>query len=160
MTWLNTAAIAAIIVVVVVEGWRRFGKALFDAVGAILAVKVAHAAQPGLASMVSFSADADANQAWAFVVVFVVVVAMAVVASTYLQKVTLLALPDAFEGFAGGVLGLVSGVVLAHALAWAMFTSGGGEVKENPYAQTFAVRELVDWDSYHQALYQLKHLGE
>ena len=160
MSWLNTVAILAIVVVVLIEGWRRFGKALFDAVGGILSIKLAHLAQPGLATMVSFSADADRNQAACFAVVFVLLAALTVVASTYLYRLTLLALPDAFEGFAGGVLGIISAVVVAHAIAWAAFTSGGGDVKSNPYADTVAVRELVEWESYHTVLYELKHLGE
>jgi hypothetical protein len=83
-----------------------------------------------------------------------------VIASNYLYAITLLSLPDAFEGFIGAVLGIVSGVVVAHVLAWAVFTSAGGDVRENPYRDTTAVRELVEWDAYRQTLYHLKHLGD
>jgi len=160
MNWLDTVAILAIIAIASLEAWRKFGKALFDVVGGLLAIHVAHAAQPGLAALVSFSADPDTNQAASFATVFVVLAALTVIASKYLYNVTLLALPDAFEGFGGAVLGIVSGVVVAHAIVWMVFTSAGGDVRSNPYKGTLAVNELVQWDTYHQALDSLKHLGE
>ena len=97
---------------------------------------------------------------WANAVVFGVLIVLTVVATKYLYAVTMLNLPDAFEGFVGAVLGIISGLVVAHAVAYTAFAAGGGDVARNPYATTMAVQQLVKWDGYHQLLYALKHLGE
>jgi hypothetical protein len=160
MGWINMVAVVAIVLVTALEAWRRFGKALFDVIGVLVSVQLAHLAQPGVASLVSFSADRNANQATAFAVTFGVLVILTVVASKYLYAFTLLALPDAFEGTGGAVLGFVSAIAVAHAVVWTAYTAGGGAAATNPYAQTFAVQQLVQWQAYHQVLYALKHLGE
>jgi len=160
MNWLDSVAILAIIVVIGLEGWRKFGRALFDAVGALISVYAAHWAQPGLASLVSFSADPKVNQGVAFAVVFGILVVLTVVASKYLYGATMLNLPEAFEGSAGALLGVISAIVVSHAIAFAVFTSAGGAANiKNPYTTTVAVQQLVKWDGYHQALTALKNLG-
>jgi uncharacterized membrane protein required for colicin V production len=160
MNWLDMVAVLTIVVVVGLEGWRKFGKSLYDTIGIVLSVHIAHLAQAGLASMVKFSAAPDTNQAVSFGIAFGVLVALTVVGSTYLYRVTLLALPDAFEGFGGALLGLVSGIVIGHAVVWAVYTANGGGVDTNPYLHTVAVQQFVNWDAYHQAMFELKHLGE
>jgi hypothetical protein len=72
----------------------------------------------------------------------------------------MLNLPEAFEGSAGALLGVISAIVVSHAIAFAVFTSAGGAANiKNPYTTTVAVQQLVKWDGYHQALTALKNLG-
>ena len=157
--WVNVTAFALVAVIAFIESKRGFGRAMFDAVGAILSLKFALLLAPVVAGKWGLLADPRYNLAAWHAVAFIVFAGLAVLGSKVLYDYTLLSL-DVFDPILGALFGLVSGVCAANLLVRGLLMAYGHTPMAEMIRQTFAAQELVKFRAYHIVLNALYGLGQ
>jgi len=174
MIWLDLLAVAIILGAVFAESKRAFGATLFDMVAILAAVKLAKLAGPALANMATVLAAPDDNEALAITLMFMVFAGSLLTLSHFLQEAALLTL-DGLDDIVGPIFGLVSGVAVAHIVLVAIITanpaatdatlrSGDTSLRSTSWGaaarKRLAVREVVEFRTYHYVVHQMRHFGE
>jgi uncharacterized membrane protein required for colicin V production len=160
MIWLDLLAVFIIIGAALGESTRQFGIALFDMLAVLAAMYLAKLIGPALAGAVTLLAVPAHNQALAKALVFVIVGAVLLVLAKLGSDVAPITL-DTFDSVAGGLAGLVSGMVAAHMVLLIILTANpastpwGEAARKRP-----AVRQLIYFEGYRDALHWLRHTGE
>lgn len=159
MIWLDLLAVAIIIGAAFAESKRAFGAALFDMLAILAAVQLAKLAGPALASRATVLAAADDNEALAMTLMFLVFAGSLLTLAHFLQDMTLLTL-DSFDDIVGAVFGFVSGVAVAHVVLVVILTANPGATDWGAAARKrLAVREIVQFRTYHYVVHHLRHFG-
>jgi hypothetical protein len=149
MTWLDVTSVALVVVAGWAEGKRGFCPAAADLCLVLLALTLAKVVA-GAASGLFGSATV------AFLVLFVVGVAIAVVASTLFDSYTKWDI-GAFDRTIGGAVGVVSGLVLAHAAYHAMALHGAAG--QAVVSGSLLAPEIYQLRTLHAIGDMLNHLG-
>jgi uncharacterized membrane protein required for colicin V production len=156
--WPNIVALLIIVAVIWVESVRGFGRALFDVVGAIIALRVSLALAKPLASAVPILAGANSNQAFWLAGSFLVLMVLVVIASRFLYETTLLSL-DVLDPVVGGIFGAITGTVAAHIFLRTLLVSYGDTEAAKMLLDTFMGRQLLEFRAFHTVVTALRNLG-
>lgn len=158
MTWFDVVALLLLALIAWLESLRGFGRALFDVIGAIIALKVASVLSGPLGnSMPLFGAGASSEAFW-YATSFVVLCALVVIGSKVIYETTLLSL-DVFDPVVGGLLGAASGMVVGHVFLTTLLTIYGDAEAANILTGSFAGQELIRFRTYHHVITWLQNLG-
>lgn len=158
MTWFDIVALLLIVLIATVESQRGFGRALFDLLGAVIALKVASALARPLAGAAPLLSTADSSAALWMGIVFVLLVVLTVIASKMLYETTLLSL-DVLDPVVGSLLGICSGVVVSHIFLKMLLLAYGDGEAANAVLSSFMGQELLRFRSFHRVLTALQNLG-
>ena len=158
MTWFDAVTLLLIVAIIWLESTRGFGRALFDAVGAIIALKVSQFAAKPLAEAIPVLSGAATNEAFWLATVFVVLAVLVVIASRFLYETTLLSL-DVLDPVVGGILGAVCGLVSAHVLLRTLLLAYGQSDAAKVLLGSFVGHELLQFRTFHTVVTALQNLG-
>jgi uncharacterized membrane protein required for colicin V production len=153
MNWLDIVLLVLILGVGGVGASRGFGRAALDALGLYAALWAASALAPALAAHVGFAAGgAGVNRSWAFGLLFAVLGALALATAWYVHGLLQVS-AGVFDKLFGLVSGVGAGVILAHALAWALVTADPRhEAGAVLVGQGMISDEVYSFPAYHVAL--------
>ncbi len=158
MTWFDVVAILLIAVIAWLESIRGFGRAIFDFVGGLIALKISLVASGWLAeAMPLMESEASAEAFW-MIMIFVVLVVLIVIATKFIYETTLLSL-DVLDPIVGGVLGFASGVVVAHVFLRAMLAAYADTAFAHTVQNSFMGQEIVQFRTYRYVVQALQNLG-
>lgn len=159
MTWIDAVAILLVIGIGWLQSIRGFGRAVFDTVGALIAMKIATFAATPLATAVPLtSSEAGAEACW-MAAVFVLLVILIIIATKFIYETTLLSL-DVLDPAVGGILGVVCGVITSHIFLRALLIGYAGTDFAKTVMNTFVCQELVQFRTYHLVVTALQNLGQ
>ncbi|HUT74186.1 MAG TPA: CvpA family protein [Armatimonadota bacterium] len=162
MIWLDLLVVTIILGAAVAQSRRQFGSTLLDLMAVLGAVGLARLVGPRLARAAAILPAGDNNQALATAVMFVICAVSLLVLAELFQNQVLLTL-ESFDSVVGAVLGFASGVAVAHLVLVVILTanpatdatSWGTVARKRP-----AVRQLIYFEGYHQAMTWLRYAGE
>jgi uncharacterized membrane protein required for colicin V production len=158
MTWFDIVALLLIALIAWMESIRGFGRAVFDFVGALIALKVSTFVAKPLADAVPLlQPEANAEAFWVGAV-FVLLIVLIVVATKFIYETTLLSL-DVLDPVVGGLLGLASGIIVAHLFIRIMLTAYGGTDFSKLVQDSFIGQELIAFRTYHTVVTALQNIG-
>lgn len=157
--WVNVVTLILVLAIVFLESKRGFGRAMFDALGAILSLRFAFLLAPGAAERMHLVDAARANEALWLGVLFVMFGALALLGSKVLYDYTLLSL-DVFDPLLGAIFGAVSAGCAAHVLLRALIIAYVDTPTAELVTTSFAYQELVRFRSYNDVLNALHNLGK
>lgn len=158
MTWFDVVAVLLVIGIAFLESQRGFGRALLDLMGGIIALKLATFLSGPLAAGAPVLSTAERSEALWLAVTFLVLAAATVVASKFIYETTLLSL-DVLDPLVGGLLGIASGMVVAHIFLRMLLVSYGEAEVANVLLNSFAGQELLKFRTYHRVIQALENLG-
>ncbi len=158
MTWFDAVVLLLVAAVAWLESNRGFGRAIFDVVGAIVVLRIAMSLAGPLAHAVPLSEAEGTSEAIWLVGMFVVLCALVVIGSRFLYETTLLSL-DVLDPVVGGVLGAISGAILAHVFLRAMLLVYGDTEAAQVLVGSFVGQELLRFRTFHTVLTALQNLG-
>ena len=159
MSWLDILALFVIIGVSFLESHRGFGLALFDAVGALIAVKVSISVTPKLAESMRVGSSTNSAEAFWFLLSFIVLAGLMLLASKLLYQTTLLSL-DTMDPIVGAILGFASGIIVSYVLLATMMLAYQGQPFADVLSNTAAYQQLVDFKGYNYLMDICRHIGE
>jgi uncharacterized membrane protein required for colicin V production len=158
MTWFDVVAVLLVIGIAFLESQRGFGRALFDLVGGIISLKLATFLAGPLGKAAPVLATGERSEALWLAVTFLVLAAATVVASKFLYETTLLSL-DVLDPVVGGLLGIASGMVVAHIFLRMLLVSYGEAEVAEVLLDSFVGQELLKFRTYHRLIETLENLG-
>ncbi len=159
MTWFDIVGILLIILIAWLESLRGFGRALFDAVGGVVALKAAPEMAGPLARMMPVMSGAGQNEAFWLAASFLLLVLFILLASRIVYNSTLLSL-DFLDPLVGGVLGVVAGIIVAFIFLRVLQLGYGGGQQGKVLLDSFVGQELLKLRTYHTVVDALSHLGD
>jgi len=159
MSWVDVVAALIIILVAFVESKRGFGRALFDIIGLVVSLKLAIVLAGVLHKSTPIGASENGSEAFWTAVLFIVFGVLTVLASKVLYETTLLSL-DVLDPTLGAILGIGSGLMVAHIFLRVLILAYTGTPLEPLLAGTFAARQILYLSGYSHVLNSLYHLGE
>ncbi|MFB3882287.1 MAG: CvpA family protein [Armatimonadota bacterium] len=158
MTWMDAIALVLVVVVAWMESVRGFGRAIFDFVGCLIAVKVAtFVAGPLAGAAPILQAEKTAEGFW-IAAVFVVLVVLVIIATKFIYESTLLSL-DVLDPVVGGLLGVGSGIIVAHVFLRVLMTAYGDTEFAKIVLGSFVGQELIAFRTYHRVVIALQNIG-
>jgi uncharacterized membrane protein required for colicin V production len=158
MNWFDGVAILLIIVIAWVESMRGFGRAIFDFVGGLIALKVSIFVSRPLAEAAPLMASEAGGEAFWMAMVFLILVVLIVVATKFIYETTLMSL-DVLDPVVGGILGVASGCVVAHLFLRVMLAAYADTDFANVVLHSFVGQEIIAFRSYHRVVQGLQNLG-
>ncbi len=159
MTWFDVVAFILLALIAWVESMRGFGRALFDLVGGIIAVKLVPVIALPLADSTAVMAAKGANQAFWLGLTLVVFGALVVLVARLVYQSTLLSL-DYFDPIVGGIFGVMVGLIVVFFFLHALQLTYADTEQGRLLAQSFAGQEVLSLRSYHTAIQALHNLGK
>jgi uncharacterized membrane protein required for colicin V production len=146
----DIALAAIILIATVVQGFRGFGRAVFDCLGLYMALILAHCAYLPLSGAVHFHSGAADNHAAAYTVIFVLSSIIMLCVSRWVYG-TVLYNAGVFDQLLGVVAGIVLGIMIAHGITTSIALTdptGNGQVAS--YTDTPLSDEVLNFTSYHK----------
>jgi uncharacterized membrane protein required for colicin V production len=159
VTWFDAVALLLIALIAWAESNRGFGRAVFDVVGAIVALRVSAYLAGPLSTAVPLSGSDGASEALWLGLTFLLLVTLVVIASRFLYETTLLSL-DVFDPLVGGILGAVSGTLAAHVLLKALLLTYGDSEAADALLGSFVGQEFIKLRTFHVVFNALSNLGK
>jgi len=147
-TWVDFAIVLLLVLAVLLEIKRGFGRAIFDLAAIFVAMRLAFMLSS--ANSIKLSADAVTNQGILYLVGFVVIGAILVFVGHIIYTFTPFTLPY-FDLILGGVVGIFAGIILCHVLA-ASLQIMAGDVAGDIIGKSALAPEFVDFTIYHKVL--------
>jgi uncharacterized membrane protein required for colicin V production len=158
MTWMDAIALVLIVVIAWLESVRGFGRAIFDFVGCLIALKIAtFVAKPLAGTVPLLQPEAMAEGFW-MATVFLILVVLIVIATKYIYESTLLSL-DVMDPVVGGLLGVGSGIIVAHIFLRVLMTAYGDTEFAKTVLSSFVGQELIAFRTYHHVVTVLQNIG-
>jgi len=142
MTWPDFVTIGLCIVMGIVESKRGFVPAFFAMVGAVLVVEVAGPTYRGLFPGLTFASGYAATVLIGFAIVAVLTILLKRYAPTDIGS---------FDSPLGGVMGIITALVMAHALYGTIILASPGGMTAPVYASSAlgaSVYELRGWHAF------------
>jgi len=158
MTWFDIVALLLIVFIAWLESQRGFGRSILDLAGAIISLKVADGLCQPLASAAPLLGTPEGSEAFWFAAIFIVLAVLTVLGSKLIYETTLLSL-DVLDPLVGAILGIASGVVVAHTFLKTALISLGGAEAADALLNTFAGQELLKFRTYHIVVTAMRNLG-
>ena len=158
MTWMDAVALVLVVLIGWLESIRGFGRAIFDFVGALIALKVAtFVAKPLADAAPLLQPEAMAEGFW-IGAVFLILLVLIIIATKFIYESTLLSL-DVMDPVVGGLLGVGSGIIVAHIFLRVLMTAYGGTDFANTVLSSFVGQELVSFRTYRHVVIVLQNIG-
>jgi len=158
MTWFDAVAILLVLLIAWLESLRGFGRAIFDFVGALIALKVATFLSAPLADAVPLLQPESHAQAFWLSAIFLLLVVLIIVATKFIYETTLLSL-DVLDPVVGGILGCASGVIVAHVFIRMLLVAYANTDFGTIVLKSFVGQEIILFRSYHAVVQALQNLG-
>ena len=158
MTWFDGVAIVLILLIAWAESVRGFGRAIFDFVGGLIALKMADVLSEPLAQAAPILQPEAHAQAWWMAVLFLVFVVLIIIATKFIYETTLLSL-DVLDPIVGGLLGIASGVLVAHVFIRVLLVAYADTDLYTVILNSFIGQEIIVFRSYHNLVEALQNLG-
>jgi len=158
MTWFDGVAIVLILLIAWAESVRGFGRAIFDFVGGLIALKMADVLSKPLAGAAPILQPEAHAEAWWMAVLFLMFVVLIIIATKFIYETTLLSL-DVLDPIVGGVLGIASGILVAHVFIRVLLVAYAGTDLYNVILNSFIGQEIILFRSYHNLVAALQDLG-
>jgi uncharacterized membrane protein required for colicin V production len=150
MTWPDYVTIALCIVMGIVESRRGFVPAFFAMIGAILTVEIAPAVYTKLVSP-------SLTYTSAYVIAILIGFAVTAAATLLLKRYAPTDI-GSFDSALGGVAGVLTGLVMAHAMYGAVILGYGGKLAP-VYANSAFGAQVYDLDGVHGFLRFMGKIG-
>ena len=158
MNWFDVVAILLVLLVAWIESLRGFGRAIFDFVGALIALRIAIFAGKPLATAVPLLQPEAHSEALWMGATFVLLTVLIIIATKYIYETTLLSL-DVLDPIVGGLFGLGSGIIVAHLFMRSLLTAYAGTDFATVVLNSFMGQELITFRTYHIVVQALQNLG-
>jgi uncharacterized membrane protein required for colicin V production len=158
MNWFDIVAILIIVAIAWLESIRGFGRALFDLIGAIIAMKVAGVLAGPLAAAAPIATEPNPSEAFWLAIVFFFLIILVVIATKLIYDSTLLSL-DILDPVVGAVFGLVSGIIVAHVFIKMLEVGYAGTDFSTVVVNSFMGQELLQFRTYHRVATALQNIG-
>ncbi|MEN6521493.1 MAG: CvpA family protein [Armatimonadota bacterium] len=144
--------------IMLLETKRGFGKAVFDFVALLAAVRLVPLVVPQLAKSFCFMSESHANEALLFAGVFAVLGMVLLLIGKKVYDATLITL-DTFDPPLGGVLGIGVAIILGHVVmkSLAIAASAGG-VLPDALSNSSIGMEFYQFVTYHKVMVLLSSL--
>ncbi|HPP74691.1 MAG TPA: CvpA family protein [Armatimonadota bacterium] len=159
MNILDIVLVILVVSVMALETKRGFGRAIFDFVGLLIAVRIVALIVPKVTESARFASDAPANEAIWYAILFVLVGGILLLLGKMAYDSTLISL-DLFDPFLGGVLGCGVAVIIGHAIVrgLAISTSMASGVPDILANSTLGM-EFYQFETYHEVIEFLSSLA-
>lgn len=160
MNGFDVVLSAIILIAVVIEAFRGFGRAVFDALGLYIALVIAHLAYTPLAGMVRLHDGAADNHAAVYSLCFGLAALIMLCISRFVYGAVHF---DAgvFDKLLGVAAGIAIGLMVAHGITTGIALTdptGRGEVAS--YTDTAFGDEMLNFTSYHRFLTTISAMGD
>ena len=160
MTWFDVVAFILLGLIAWLESIRGFGRALFDMLGAIIALKLAPVVADPLAENMAALSDKGGNQAFWLAMVFLALVVVIIIVTRLIYQSTLLSL-DYLDPIIGGVFGVVIGIITVFFfLSILQYAYGAESEQGRMLVNSFVGQEVLELRSYHTVVTALRNLGD
>jgi len=155
MNWLDVLIIITLVVAVIVETMRGFGKAVFDALALFGVLWLSATAAAPFAKVLPLSSDPAVAKAYAYGIVAVAgIIGGLTLAHFAYQNMLLNA--GMFDHFLGLVLGVGVGMMLSHGLVRSMAMSDPeGKASAQVVMAGPVSSEMYDFHNYHSVVDQI-----
>lgn len=150
MTWPDYVTIVLCIVMGIVESKRGFVPAFFAMIGAVLTVEIAPAVYTKLVSP-------SISYASAYIIVVLIGLALTTVATLLLKRYAPTDI-GSFDSPLGGLMGVVTALVMAHAMYGAVILGYGGKMAP-VYANSAFAGQVYDLKALHGFLHFMGKIG-
>ena len=158
MSWIDVVALLVVVLLAWLESIRGFGRAIFDFVGALIALKIAtFTAKPLAEAAPLLQPEGHAEGLW-MAVVFLVLVVLIIIATKYIYETTLLSL-DVLDPVVGGLLGAGSGIIVAHLFLRVLLATYADTEFAKVVLATFMGQEVIAFRTYHHVVTVLQNIG-
>ena len=160
VNWIDLALLVMIVSLVCLEFRRGFGKAIFDLVALVLALKVTSLFSASLAKQLAILTERQANEALVYFLSFTVIAVALWLLGRIVYESTLISL-DTFDPPLGAVLGFGIAVIVGHVIVKGLFLAGS--VKGEPPAMLLGSTlgyEFLEFPTYYHVIDFLMRLGE
>jgi len=158
MTWIDAVALVVVILIAWFESVRGFGRAIFDFVGALIAVKLATFVAGPLGNAAPLLQPESRAEAFWMAMVFVVLGVLIIIATKFIYETTLLSL-DVLDPVVGALLGIGSGIVTAHVFLRVLLAAYADTEFAKVVSATFMGQELVTFRTFHHVVTVLQNIG-
>jgi uncharacterized membrane protein required for colicin V production len=158
MNWFDIVAILIIVGIAWLESVRGFGRALFDLIGAIIAMKIADILSGPLAAAAPIATEPDPSEAFWLAIVFVFLIILVVIATKLIYDSTLLSL-DVLDPVVGAIFGIASGIIVAHVFMRMLLVGYAGTDFSVAVLNSFMGHELLQLRTYHRVVTALQNIG-
>ena len=160
VNWLDFVIVLIMVFSVVIGIKRGFGRTVFDFAAVLLALRVADFAYLPLSKSIPLSVDKQANLAWSYAMVFVVAGIILWFIGKTAYDTTLISL-DTFDPPLGALLGFAIAIVIGHVFSTVVFLTTVDKAGVSQLMQqSYMGFEFLNFPTYHNVIYSLKHLGE
>ncbi|MHB0912601.1 MAG: CvpA family protein [Armatimonadota bacterium] len=153
LTLIDFAILALLIISVVLEVKRGFGRAIFDLVALVGAVRLAYTLQKPLAA--SLGVQSGSGEAALYICTFVAIGGVLVFLGHLIYGMVQLS-ADFFDPALGGICGIFVGGILCHALVMTFAVAGG---KASVLAHSSFGIEFLTFQNYHHIIDLLDNFG-
>ena len=158
MIWIDVVALLMIVTIAWLESVRGFGHALFDLVGALIALRVAIFLSAPLADAAPVMQPPAQAEAFWLATIFLILIALTIIATKFIYDSTLLSL-DVLDPVVGALCGLASGIMVAHILLRMVHVAYADTEFAQVLMDGFMAKELLEFRSYHAFVTALQNLG-
>lgn len=158
MMWTDLVALLLIVVIGWAESQRGFGRSIFDFVGTIITLRLAYWFADPLAKAAPILAEASGNHAFWFASLFLAFSVLVILGTKVVYETTLLSL-DVLDPIVGGILGVLTGAMVAHVLLQTLVIASGPGPGADAVINSFMGQELLKYRTYHTVVNALQNLG-
>jgi hypothetical protein len=158
MMWTDIVALLLIVGIAWAESQRGFGRSIFDFVGAVIILKMAGLLADPVAKAVPLLAEPSGNHAFWFAALFLVLAVLVILGTKVIYDTTLLSL-DVLDPMVGAILGIGSGMIVAHVLLRTLVIGYGSGADADMVVNSLMGQELLKLRTYHTVVNALQNLG-
>lgn len=160
ISWLDPILVALILIPLVMEFRRGFGRAIFDFAGVLVAFVLAKIYYPNLAGSIHPFQTEEANLLLGFLVLLALGLVFFLILADLAYN-SLLVSTDVFERILGGLCGLAIGFAFAHALAFGIWLgTGRDDDRAGVFVNSTVAREMLTFPTYNRGVAWLVGLGQ
>ncbi len=145
-------AVLAILIIgaVGLEYKRGFGRAIFDFVALLVAVRFVWVISPSVASAIQVAGDAPANEAIWFVTLFVLIGLVLLFLGKWTYEATLISL-NPLDSVLGGGVGLAVAIIVGHTIVSALGVSASvNGAPPQALAESWLGMEFYSFTTFHR----------
>lgn len=160
MNGFDVVLSAIILIAVIIETFRGFGRAVFDALGIYIALVIAHISYTPLSRMVRLHDGAADNHAAVYAVCFGVAALIMLCVSRFVYGAVHFD-ASSFDKLLGVVAGIALGIMVAHGITTSISLTdptGRGEVAS--YTDSSLGDEMLNFTSYHRFMTTISAMGD
>lgn len=160
VNWIDFILFAVVALAVWLEFRRGFGKAIFDFVAVLVAIKIALSYSSIPAGFLRFLADKQDNEALVFGISFLVLSAILIFIGKLIYDATLLSL-DSFDPPLGAIIGFAVAVVIGHAFVNSLFMTTGATANiPDVIANSALGYSFLEFPAYHAVVGFMSSLAQ